>query len=167
MMPVFPRDRRFDVIVIALLCMIATLGCQRGPKMYHVSGKVLYKDGSVPRGGVAVVSFMPTKESTAEVRQAASGAIGPDGSFSMFSRVAGDGVYAGDYAVTFTVLKAPMDPRPLILEKYRSIALTPYKVTVDRDIDDLSYEIEPLPGVTGGTAAGNVRPSTNATPSSG
>ena len=134
--------------------------------MYYVSGKVRYKDGTIPKGGVAVVGFTPTKDSTAEVRQAASGAIGPDGSFSMFSRVAGDGVYAGDYAVTFAVVKAPMDPTPLIVAKYRSPATTPYKITVDENKTDLEYEIEPLPGVSGAPASAGAAP-TSSTSTSG
>jgi hypothetical protein len=117
--------------------------------MYQVSGQVLYKDGTVPKGGVAVVNFKPTKESNAEVRNGASGAIGADGTFSMFSRMSGDGVYAGEYAVTFTVIKAPMDPTSLILPKYSSSSNPPYKVLVDHNIEDLKYQIEPLPGVTG------------------
>jgi hypothetical protein len=133
--------------------------------MYQVSGKVHYKDGTVPKGGVALVGFTPTKESTAEVRQAATGAIGPDGSFTMFSRVVGDGVYAGDYIVTFAVAKAPMDPTPLIMAKYMSPATTPYKITVDGNKDNLDYEIEPLPGVTGAAATG--ASSTKRSPTSG
>jgi hypothetical protein len=137
-----------------LVCVMAgVIGCDRGPKMYQVSGKVLYKDGTVPRGGIAVVAFQPAPDSTAEVRRAASGPIGPDGSFTMSTRVAGDGVYAGDYVVIFTVAKAIMDPKPLILDKYQSPHTSPYKVKVDGDLEGLSYEIEPLPGVKGAPAA--------------
>jgi hypothetical protein len=154
MVPDFLGDRRrLLVFAIAVPCLVATAGCHRGPRMYEVSGKVHYKDGSVPRGGVAVVNFRPTKESTAEVRQGASGAIGPDGSFSMFSRVTGDGVYAGDYAVTFTVIKGPMDPTSLILPKYMNALTPPFTITVDENKTDLDFEIEPLPGVSGAAAA--------------
>jgi hypothetical protein len=147
-----PR-RWLCVLAIALPCLTATVGCQHGPKKYHISGKVLYKNGTVPKGGIAIVSFTPTKDSTAEVRQTATGAIGPDGSFEMYTRQAGDGVYAGDYVVVFQVAKAVMDPQPLILEKYWSASKSPFKITVDRDVNDLNYEIEPLPGVSGKAAA--------------
>jgi hypothetical protein len=67
--------------------------------MYDVRGKVLYKDGTVPRGGVAVVRLQPAEGTTAEVRQGATGAIGPDGSFEFYTRAPGDGVYGGKYDV--------------------------------------------------------------------
>src|SRR5438132_166042 len=88
-------------LAIALPCICAMAGCQHGPKKYHVSGKVLYKNGSVPKGGIAVVTFTPAKDSTAEMRRVASSAIGPDGSFDMYTRQSGDGIYAGDYVVSF------------------------------------------------------------------
>jgi hypothetical protein len=116
--------------------------------MAQVSGKVLYKDGSVPTGGVRIVRFEPADDTTAEVRQGATGAIGPDGSFTMSTKVFGDGVYYGDYIVSFSVLKSPIDPTPLIEPKYASRMTTPYKVTIDGEKTDLEYEIEPLPGVS-------------------
>jgi hypothetical protein len=161
MVPDFLKCRRRLFVFALALPLIATVGCQRGPRMYQVSGKVHYKDGSVPRGGVSLVNFRPTKESTAEVRQGASGAIGPDGSFTMYSRVSGDGVYAGDYAVTFTVIKGPMDPTSLILPKYNNSSTPPFTITVDENKTDLDYEIEPLPGVSGAAAAGGTAPGTS------
>jgi hypothetical protein len=124
--------------------------------MSQVSGKVLYKDGSVPRGGVCVVNFQPATNSTAEVRKGASGAIGSDGAFEMWTRMPGDGVYHGEYNVAFVILKGPSDPTPLVQPKYANARTSGYEVTVDDDISDLKFEIEPLPGVTGApaTAAG-------------
>lgn len=139
--------------IVLVACLTGMMGCNRGPKMYQVSGKVRYKNGIDPHAGVAVVSFVPTKESTAEVRKAATGGIKSDGTFEMFTRVAGDGVYAGDYAVTFGFQKGPMDPTPLITAQYGSPLTTPYKITVDGNKTDLDYEVEALPGV-GGPAAG-------------
>jgi hypothetical protein len=117
--------------------------------MSQVRGKVFYKDGTVPQAAVCVVRFQPTEQSTAKIRKGATSAIEPDGSFELCTRVPGDGVYHGEYAVTFAVLKSVMDMTPLIQEKYTRPDTTPYKVTVDDDIDDLKFEIEPLPGVKG------------------
>ena len=55
----------------------------------------------------------------------------------------GDGLYAGDYAVTFNMRKADNDPRPVLDLKYTRVALTPFKMTVDHNIDDLKLEVEP------------------------
>jgi hypothetical protein len=90
--------------------------------------------------------LQPTAESTAEIRKGATGAIMPDGSFELFTVKPGDGVYEGDYDVTFAVLKGPMDPTPLIAPKYMNPQTSGYKVTVDGNIDDLEFQIEPLPG---------------------
>jgi len=117
--------------------------------MYRVRGHVFYKDGTVPRGAVAVVVLQPKKDTTAELHKGASGAINPDGSFELFTRKGGDGVYKGEYDVGFTVLKATMDPKPLILDKYTRPGEAGYSVVVDRNIDDLKFEIEPIPGVSG------------------
>ncbi|MCI0331893.1 MAG: hypothetical protein L0228_01550 [Planctomycetes bacterium] len=155
------------LVAIFSLCLAAVSGCNRGPAMYQVSGQVLYKDGSVPRGGVAVVRLQPAQDSTAEVRKGASGAIGPDGSFDLFTRVPGDGVYEGAYNVTFAVLKGPLDPTSLIQAKYMNPATSGYTVTVDDDIDDLKFEIEPLPGVVGARASTDGAQRNVARPASG
>jgi hypothetical protein len=117
--------------------------------MYKVRGHVFYKDGTVPRGAVAVVVFQPKSDSSAEIRKGASGPIGADGSFEMNTRKAGDGVHKGEYDVGFTVLTAVMNAKSLIMEKYTKPGAAGYSVTVDRNIDDLKFEIEPVPGVTG------------------
>jgi hypothetical protein len=129
-------------------------GCNRGPAMYNVSGKVLYTDGSVPTGGVAVVRLQPATTSTSEIRKGASGAIGPDGSFELSTRIQGDGVYEGEYDVTFVVQKGVMDTTSLIPPKYTDPQQSGLKVTVDRNIDDLDFKIEPLPGAPRGAAPG-------------
>jgi hypothetical protein len=138
--------------LLAALCLplvLALAGCHRGSAMYHVRGHVFYKDGTVPRGGVAVVVFRPKQDTTAEIRKGASGAIRPDGSFELWTKQTNDGAYKGEYDVGFTVLKSPSDPKPLLLEKYATPGAAGYSVTVDHDIDDLKFEIEPQPGVTG------------------
>jgi hypothetical protein len=146
------------VPLFVLLCVITLAGCNRGPKMVQVSGKVFYKDGSVPKGGVCVVNFNPTPDSTAPIKKAASGPIGPDGSFSLTTRTANDGIYVGQYAVTFTVFPGPMDPRSLVLQKYASPMLTPFKVNVDANVSDLKFEIEPAPGAVGAGVSGAPTP---------
>src|SRR4051812_15207182 len=139
---------RYNGLVAACSCaaLAATAGCHKGPAMYQVRGKVTFQNGPAPKAGVKVVNFVPAKDSTAEVRRAASGPIEPDGSFTMFTRMNGDGVNAGDYAVVFTITKGPMDMTSLIPVKYSDVSSPQYKVTVDHDISDLEYTIEPLSG---------------------
>lgn len=132
------------LIIVATLASTPMVGCNSRPASAQVKGKVLYKDGSVPKGGVCVVRFEPAGDTTAEIRKGATGNIGSDGSFEMFTRKPGDGVFLGKYAVTFAVWKGPRDPESLILEKYTNSATSPYTITVDGDIDDLQYVIEPI-----------------------
>lgn len=139
------RTRCCIPLVALALSTIVLAGCNRGPRMVQVSGKVLYKDGSVPKGGVRVVRFEPAKETTAVQRRTASGDIGQDGSFQLYTRVPGDGILPGDYAVTFTIWKAPRDPVSYVDEKYTASSTTPYHVTIEDDTTDLKFEIEPAP----------------------
>jgi hypothetical protein len=133
------------LLTVAALCLTAVAGCGRGPAVAQVRGKVLYKDGSIPKGGVRVVRFEPMADSPAQIRKTASAEISAeDGSFELFTRRPGDGVYIGSYAVTFGVYKTARGQESLIVDKYTTSATTPYKIRVDRDVDDLEFEIEPL-----------------------
>lgn len=103
------------------------------------------KDGSVPAGGVRVVQFVPASDTTAEIRKGASGEIQDDGSFTAYTRKPGDGVFLGKYDVTFSVWKTPMDSTSLIAPKFSRASTTPYHVTVEDDVNDLKFELEPAP----------------------
>ena len=128
-----------------MLAPLAAAGCSDRPATAQVSGKVLLKDGSVPQGGVRVVQFVPAKDSTAEILKGASGEIRDDGSFVAYTRKPGDGVFLGKYDVTFSIWKSAMDSTTLVAPKFSRASTTPYHVTVDDDIDDLNFELEPAP----------------------
>jgi hypothetical protein len=148
-------DRRLILFALVVLpCAAALAGCQRGPEMYQVRGKIVYRGGVAPQGGVAVVQLVPKSETTAEVRKGASSGIGPNGELEFSTRIAGDGVYKGEYGVMFAHQRSVMDSTTLIPEKYRSPATSGYEVVVDKDIDDLVFEIEALPGAGRAAAAG-------------
>jgi hypothetical protein len=149
------RGSRSALLTVSVVLLVLC-GCNRGPATAQVRGKVLYKDGSVPKGGVRVVRFEPAQDTTAEIRKAASGQIESDGSFQLATRVPGDGVFLGKYVVTFAVWKGPRDPTSLIEEKYTNSSTSPYHVTVDDDIDDLMFEIEPIGGSP--TAGAPIKP---------
>lgn len=121
--------------------MMCLAGCDER-EIYQVRGKVQYEGGSPITGGVRVIRLEPAQDTTATVVKAASGNIAVDGTFEMFTRRPGDGVYAGKYAVTFTVLKGAMDAKPLIAEKYSQGDQTPFELVVDGDKTDLVYELE-------------------------
>jgi hypothetical protein len=109
----------------------------------QISGVVVMKDGSIPQGGVRVVQFVPARDTTAEIRKGASGEIQDDGSFVAYTRKPGDGVFLGKYDVTFSVWRSAMDSTTLIDPKFSRASTTPYHVTIEDDIDDLKFELEP------------------------
>jgi hypothetical protein len=136
------QSRQVFIAMSALMACTA-IGCGKsGPTMYHVSGKISFKNGTMPHGGVSLVSFVPTKDGSGEGRRPATGPIGPDGSFAMYTRVDGDGVVAGDYNVLIAILKGPMERVSLLPAKYFDMSSPPFKATVDRNISDLDYPID-------------------------
>lgn len=130
--------------VLALICIVGAffVGCD-SRDMVNVSGRVQYKGGTPIEGQIQVIRFEPTDASPATVRKAASADLGPDGTFELFTRKPGDGIYRGRYAVNFTVLTSYVNGKSLIDPKYESPATTPYVVDVTDDMSDLLYELEP------------------------
>jgi hypothetical protein len=129
--------------MLALGFVIAQ-GCNRGPAVAEVRGKVLYKDGTPIKGGVRTIRFEPAQDSTAEISRVAGGTIENDGSFELQRRKPGDGVYLGKYKVVVTVWKGAREPISLIKDEYTQSATTPFEATIEGDTDDLLFELEPL-----------------------
>lgn len=128
------------LIVVSVVCVA---GCG-GRTTHQVTGKVQYQDGSPISGGIRVIRLEPADDTTAEIRKVASGMIEPDGSFEMFTRKPGDGVIAGKYRVTLTVMDKPMGGKMLIPQKYTTTDSTPFEIVVDDDKSELLYELEKL-----------------------
>lgn len=83
---------KINLAVLAIiLSAISLAGCDRGPKLYKVSGKVLIDGQPLERGFVEVI---PTDF------RAATGEIGPGGVFTLTTFVDKDGVVAGTHTVT-------------------------------------------------------------------
>ncbi len=124
-----------------LAACLLSLGCGSGK--FPVSGKALFRDGTAAQGEIRVIRFEPTADTTAKVRKTAFADLEPDGSFDLFTRQPGDGVYRGKYAVTFTVFRTAQGREPAIAEKFTSAKTTPFTVEVNKPLHDLIFEIEP------------------------
>ena len=122
----------------------ATVGCGTSQPIAKVRGKVNLKDSTLQSAGIRMVRLEPTADTNASIRKGASGTINEDGSFELYTRRPGDGVYQGKYAVTFAIYRGAMDQRSLIPKKYTSATTTPYQVVVDHNRDDLNFEIDPI-----------------------
>jgi hypothetical protein len=131
------------LLLLAAACLVGSAGCGNTHPVAQLRGKINFKDSSLTNAGIRMVRFEPTADTNATIRKGASGTINDDGSFELYTRRPGDGVHFGKYAVTFAFYRGAMDQRPLIPAKYTSAATTPYKIVVDSDRDDLSFEIEP------------------------
>jgi hypothetical protein len=133
-----------SLVLVAVVYLGGIAGCGKSNPVAQIRGKVNLKDSSLQNAGVRMVRLEPTVDTNATIRKGASGTINEDGSFELYTRRPGDGVYLGKYAVTFAFYRGAMDQRSLIPAKYTSAATTPYQVVVDDDRDDLTFEIEPI-----------------------
>jgi hypothetical protein len=113
-----------------------------------VRGKVLFKNGEMPKTSVRYIRFECAADTDAVVHKGASGAIEDSGTFELYTRRPGDGVHYGKYAVTFAIQPGSMDRRSLVPAKYTSAATTPYYVVVDKDLDNLEFEIDQTSATT-------------------
>lgn len=132
------------LFLIAAAYLGGMVGCGKSQPVAQVGGKINLKDSSLQNAGIRMVRLEPTADTNATVRKGASGAINEDGSFKLYTRRPGDGVYLGKYAVTFAFYRGAMDQKSLIPAKYTSAATTPYQVVVDHDRDDLKFDIESI-----------------------
>jgi hypothetical protein len=130
-------------VCLLIVGLLATAGCgPKGPVRVKVSGKVKYKDGSIPTGEVAVIRFEPVNPGPGS--KAASSGINPDGTYSLTTMDPNDGAFPGDYKVTFTV-KAKYDATSpnMVAPQYATAATTPLNATVKvGDKNEHNFEIE-------------------------
>ena len=139
--PTVSATRNRWLVATALVWgLIVQAGC--GREAHQVSGRVQYNDGTPITGGLRIIRFEPTDDSTAKIRKAASGRIGEDGSFELHTRKPGDGVYAGKYAVTFTIRTDPFGGKSLIAPRFTRRDSTPFNIVVDEDREGLLFELE-------------------------
>ena len=131
----------FTLIMIVLVAAGA-VGC--GGDTAQVSGRVMYEDGTPILGAVRTINLRPAEESTAKIRKAATSKIAMDGTFQLNTRKPGDGVYKGQYVVTFMVLDSPHNGNLLIPEEYTYISQSPFTIDIQGDRDDLEYELKKL-----------------------
>ncbi len=125
----------------AACAAVSCVGCSEGKPVAEVRGRVVCTSGELPKTSIRQIRFEPTADSKAVVRKGASGAINDDGTFELYTRRPGDGVHHGEYAVTFAFYKSAMDHASPLSPELASSSTTPYRVTVEDNVDDLEIEI--------------------------
>jgi hypothetical protein len=138
--------RLFGVSAILLAASaFIPIGCgSRGPEMASVSGTVTYKGAPVPMG---TVTFQPVEPAKG---RAATGAIQPDGSYTLQTENPDDGALVGDYRVSISARDEvvldyrpakPVPPKLLVPEKYEDPATSGLTATVKSGRNRIPFEL--------------------------
>ena len=91
---------------------------------------------------IRFIRFEPAAGTKSPIRKTAYDDFEPDGTFELFTHRPGDGVFHGDYVVTFTVFQDHMGRKSAIPAKYMTARESPFRVTVDGDLFDQVFELE-------------------------
>ncbi len=133
---------------LKLVTLLVLVGCNRGPKMVPVTGKVVY-DGRPLEFGV--IMFQPPSG------QAAQGDIKPDGTFNLSTYRLNDGVVVGKHKVRIACYES-MRPgaakgsgertlgKPLVPEKYTIFDQSGLTADVSENNHDFTFELSGTPG---------------------
>lgn len=120
------------VLIVTMSLVVSAVfgGCNRGPEMAPVSGKVTYKGQPLKHGNIL---FQPS------IGPPAKGEIGPDGTFSLSTFKTNDGAVIGKHRVQVICVDPQAKPanpdeetpsaKSLIPEKYSNYATS--EITVD------------------------------------
>jgi hypothetical protein len=112
--------------------------------MARVSGKVLYEGKPVPKGTIAFVPVAPGGRN-------ATGAIGPDGTYTLQTEEPEDGAQLGEYRVTISahdevvldyIPAVPVKPKLLVPAQYENLETSGLKKTVVRGSNVFDFELK-------------------------
>jgi hypothetical protein len=127
------------------LVLLAPVGCGRsGPEMARVTGKVTYQGKPVPKGTIAFIPVAGTGRN-------ATGAIAPDGTYTLQTEDPNDGAQLGEYRVTISARDdavldytppVPILPKRLAPEKYENPETSGLKETVVRGSNVFDFDLK-------------------------
>jgi hypothetical protein len=123
------------LLAIAVALMV---GCGSGDEALQVTGVVTNADGSPIASESGTVLFQPAGSG-----EHASGSVAADGTFTMMTRVPGDGVKPGQYKVVLQMWKSYREGTLAVPKKYGDASTTPLEATVDSDHTHFEFKVEP------------------------
>lgn len=139
------RGRLISTRLLAIATIALPLGCgSSGPEMASVTGKVTYNGQPVPLGTVSFQSTDP------KGGRNASGAIQPDGTYTLQTEEPGDGAQVGDYRVGIVaredpvldyIPKKPVPPKRLVPEKYENPQNSNLTAKVESGSNEINFEL--------------------------
>jgi hypothetical protein len=128
--------------------LVILAGCNRGPKMVPVAGKVIYNGRPLEFG---VVMFQPPSG------QPAQGQIQPDGTFTLSTYRLNDGAVVAKHKIRIAcyesmrpgTVKGPGEQslgEPLVPEKYTLFDQSGLTADVDENHKEFTFELSGPPG---------------------
>ncbi|HEY1381334.1 MAG TPA: hypothetical protein VGF55_31325 [Gemmataceae bacterium] len=137
-----PRARLVGVLLAA--AVLGPAGCNSGPRLYPVTGKVVNKGkGSVKDLAGYIVQF----QSTTDPAELPGGTIAEDGTFTLTTRVAGKevpGVKEGTYRAR--LMQQPTEgaaPPPLLVHRrYTKFETADLQYTIKPGPNEITIEVE-------------------------
>jgi hypothetical protein len=150
-----PIERRsLTELSILLAALMGTVGCSNEPRKYPVHGVVRFRDGKVLQKGS--VEFEGGSD---DERIVARGPISEDGSFTLGTDTADDGVVEGVYRAVVisddaigTGVERPGLIEPARLHrKYRQFESSDLEFTVEPKVNEIVIEVEYSPEVKPGS----------------
>jgi hypothetical protein len=128
---------RFLCGALAVVCLSA-IGCDSGPAMHTVKGKVIIKGSNQPLAGGTIMF-----QSVARPELQASGAIEEDGSFELFSNQGQAGMPEGEHRILIRPPELETGQRKLIHDKYRSYDTSGLTRTITAGENSFTIELDP------------------------
>ncbi|MBN1393698.1 MAG: hypothetical protein JW959_01520 [Pirellulales bacterium] len=130
-------DFRFTISLLtpAVLCLMLAAGCEHGPEVVPVEGRITYGGGPWPKPGV--VYFLPVESAAGSSLRPAWAKFDTNGRFFATSFREGDGLVPGKYLASVECWEKPpsmSDPTPpvnLVPERFRSAQTSGLEFTVD------------------------------------
>ena len=128
--------RWLSVVATALL-----VGCGGGDGKLEVTGKVTDAAGAPIKCEGGTILFQPA--ATGEnAGKNATGEVKPDGTFTMMTRIPGDGMQPGQYKVVLQLWKNYNKQELAVPKQYGNPTTTPLEATVDGDNTHFEFKVE-------------------------
>jgi len=125
-----------------LMSAVALMAGCGGGGAIQVTGVVKSADGSPIQCESGTVLFQPVV-GEGVAGEHASGAVLPDGTFTMMTKVPGDGVKPGQYKVVLQLWKSYRDGKLAVPKQYGDVTTTQLEATVDADHSEFEFKVEP------------------------
>src|SRR5262249_50753905 len=132
---------------LAVLTLFSA-GCNQGPKLGRVSGRVTYKGKPVPNGAI---TFLPSPSGPP-----ATAGIQPDGTYTLETPGIGNGAVLGAHALMITALREapavgpeerdPLPP-PIIPIKYGNTSTSGLTAEVHEGDNTIDFDLKDAPPV--------------------